>query len=60
MCGGGWAPLEMGVQLQGPRIFVCWFETVTGRGGHIFWECFPQAGGDVEPVAEVDSVALEK
>lgn len=29
-------------------------------GGHIFWECFPQAGGDVEPVAEVDGVALEK
>lgn len=29
-------------------------------GGHIFLTCFPQAGGDVEPGAEVDDVALEK
>lgn len=58
--GGGWAPLGTGVRSQGPRILVCWFETVVRGGGCIFRACVPQAGGDVEPVAKVDGVALEK
>lgn len=58
--GGGQAPPGMGVRSQGPRILVCWFETVVRGGGSIFWACVPQAGGDVEPVAKVDGVALEK
>lgn len=43
---------------RGPRILVCWFEPAVG-GTDLLGKLSP-GRGDIEPVAQVDDMALEK